>query len=163
MTIDHREFRRVLGAFPTGVTIVTARHDNSPAGFTANAFTSVSLDPPLVLICVGNQNATLRTIQSSQAFAVNVMPIEEEALARCFATNGPAKYERFCDASWHVEATGSPVLDNTLAWVDCRLSASYPGGDHQIIVGEVLALGMRPGTPLLFSAGAYLPMPSKRE
>ncbi len=159
MAIDQRDFRRVLGSFVTGVTVVTARHNNVPTGFTANAFASVSLDPPLVLVCVGLQNTTLATIQASGAFAVNVLAAPDEALARCFATNGPDKYQRFCDTPFHLEMTGSPVLDTARTWIDCRLHAIYPGGDHVIVLGEVVALGEHGGAPLLFAGGKYFPMP----
>jgi len=155
MSIDPLEFRRVLGYYATGVTIVTARQGETLAGFTANAFTSVSLDPPLVLVCIGLSNNTLDVIRSSGAFAINILTADQEELARCFAINGPEKYERFCSATHHREQTGSPILNGSLAWIDCRLFAIHPGGDHLILIGEVVALAAQPGTPLLFINGKY--------
>ena len=159
MTIDQREFRRVLGNFATGVTIITAAHEGTLTGFTANAIASISLDPPLVMVSIGTQNATLGIINASQTFCINILHAEQEALARCFATNGPSKYEHFCDAPSHHEVTGAPVLDDALGWIDCRLYGSHPAGDHIILLGEVVGLGAVAGNPLLFLRGQYTHLP----
>jgi flavin reductase (DIM6/NTAB) family NADH-FMN oxidoreductase RutF len=155
MPFDSIKFRRVLGQFATGVTIVTTQRDNRPTGFTANAFCSISLDPPLVLISVGNKNASSQAIKESGYFAINILTSKQQSLAQCFATNGPDKYERFCNVPYHTETTGAPIIDDVLAWVDCRLYAQYPGGDHTIFLGEVLALDSHPGEPLIFANGRY--------
>ncbi len=155
MTIDQLEFRQVMGNFATGVTIVTAAHAGKYAGFTANAFTSVSLDPPLVLVCIGNQNASLTVIETSQAFCVNILAADQEDLARIFAKNGPAKYEHLAQVQHHAASTGAPILAGTLAWLDCRLTQAYAGGDHLILMGEVVALGAAPGDPLLYLRAKY--------
>ncbi len=159
MTIDPQEFRHVLRHFATGVTIVTSRLGEQLVGFTANAFCSVSLDPPLVLICVGNTSSSLSTIEQSKAFAINILADDQEQLARRFATNGPVKYNYFAKVPHHAMKTGAPIFDEALAWLDCRIFAIYPGGDHVIIVGEVLALGARAGEPLLFVDGSYTALP----
>ncbi len=156
MTIDQQDFRRVLGHFATGVTIVTAEHGGALTGFTANAVASISLEPPLVMVSIGAHNATLEVIQASQAFCINIMRADQEDLARCFARNGPEKYQRFCDAPYHLGTTGAPVIDGTLGWIDCRLYATYSAGDHLILLGEVVALDATEGDPLLFWRGQYL-------
>jgi len=159
MTIDPREFRNVLGHFATGVTIVTTANEGKVAGFTANAFCSVSLDPPLVLVCITNTSSALALIEASRIFSVNILAADQEDLARCFAKSGPEKNERFCTPDHHTQTTGAPIFDHALAWVDCRLHAIYPGGDHIIAVGEVVALGMHESDPLLFVNGRYATLP----
>lgn len=167
MPIDTTHFRHVLSNFATGVTVVGARFTPSDTsakgpkaqtqlvGFTANAFCSVSLDPPLVLVCIGRQNMSHDTITQSGAFSINMLDASQEAVARGFAVSGPAKYDMFKRLAHHPGVTGSPILDDALGWIECKLVAAYPGGDHDIIVGEVLALADRPGTPLLYYQGKY--------
>ena len=141
MTIEKDFFREVMGQFTTGVTVVTARSQDGLAGLTVNSFTSVSLEPPLVLICVDLYSTALPFIRSSGSFAVNILTIEQENLSRCFATTSTERYEHFCHASFHVAYTGSPILDGTLAFIDSRIVAEYPGGDHVIFLGLVEAMG----------------------
>lgn len=159
MTIDPLDFRRALSRFTTGVTVVAVEHEGTISGFTANAFCSVSLDPPLILVCVGNHNATLAPLMASGRFSVNILTNDQIAIARCFASKNPEKIERFCGAPHHVESTGAPVLDDSLAWLDCQVYASYPGGDHQIVVGEVIALASGEASPLLYVNGHYDSLP----
>src|SRR2546426_10957540 len=141
MTIEKGFFRQVMGQFPTGVTVVTTCNKGTLSGLTVNAFCSVSLDPPLVLICVDLNSVTLPEIRESGTFVVNMLTDEQEYLSRCFATASAERYEHFCYASYHTAATGAPVLDDTLAWIDARVVAEYPGGDHMIFLGQVEALG----------------------
>ena len=141
MTIEKDFFRQVMGQFTTGVTVATTRSQEGLAGLTVNSFTSVSLDPPLVLICVDLYSTALPFIRASGNFAVNILTSEQEALSRCFATNSEERYEHFCHASYHIAATGSPILDGTLAFIDNRIVAEYPGGDHVIFLGQVVAMG----------------------
>lgn len=142
MTIDKLFFRQVLGHFATGVTVVTTKHEGTPAGLTVNAFCSVSLNPPLVLVCVDLNSSTLPVIRASQIFAVNMLTDEQEELSRCFATFSKERFDRFCDAPYHEAATGAPILDHSLAFVDTRVVAEYPGGDHIIFLGQVMAMGI---------------------
>lgn len=155
MTIDPAEFRRILGRHVTGITVVTSWRpaDGTPCGLTANAVASVSLDPPLVLACVERGADSHDCIRDAGAFAMNILAGDQERLARRFASWDVA--EKFAGVAWHAEATGAPVLDGVLAWVDCRLWASYPGGDHTIFVGEVVVGDARDGTPLLHYRGGY--------
>ncbi len=152
MTIDKDFFRQVMGRFATGVTVVTTRSDKGLSGLTVNSFCSVSLEPPLVLICVDLNSYTLSYIRESGIFAVNILTDQQEHLSRCFATSTPERYEHFCHASFHVAATGSPILDGALAFIDTRVVAEYPGGDHVIFVGQVEAMGA--GSQLAFAGEA---------
>ncbi len=141
MTIETDFFRQVMGQFATGVTVVTTRSKDGLAGLTVNSFTSVSLEPPLILICVDVNSTALPFIRVSGHFAVNILTSEQEHLSRCFATTSTERFEHFCHASFHIAATGSPILDRTLAFIDSRIVAEYPGGDHVIFLGSVEAMG----------------------
>jgi flavin reductase (DIM6/NTAB) family NADH-FMN oxidoreductase RutF len=153
--IDTFEFRRVMGHFPTGVTVVTTRHgDGVMCGLTVNAFCSVSLEPTLVLICVEIAADSHDCIQESGIFAVNVL--EEgngEALSRRFSTWG--HFDKFQSVPFREERTGSPILEQALAWLDCRLIRSMPAGDHTLFLGEVLDGDSREGRPLVYYRGGY--------
>jgi len=152
--VDAREFRDTLGRFPTGVTVVTAAGPHGPAGMTTNAFSSLSLDPPLVLVCFERGSRTLPVVRETGRFAVNVLRAGQQELARVFASKRvPA--EKFESVTHSVEH-GVPVLDDALAWLVCDLEALHPGGDHEIGIGAVTALGHDPGgKPLLFYGGIY--------
>jgi 3-hydroxy-9,10-secoandrosta-1,3,5(10)-triene-9,17-dione monooxygenase reductase component len=147
------DFRDVLGHFATGVTIITAIDDEGPAGVAANSFTSVSLDPPLVLFCVARTSTTWPRIERARKFAVNILGEHQEDLCRLFAQKGA---DRFAQTEWHVGVGGSPVLHDVLAYVDCEFWAEYDGGDHIIVVGRVLDLGItHDAGPLVFFRGRY--------
>lgn len=152
--MDSAEFRRILGHWASGVSIVTTRtRDGRACGLTANSVASLSLDPLLVLVCVEKNADTHDCIRSAGAFAINVLTSEGERMARRFAAWEIDR--KFDGLAYHEEQTGSPVLDEALAWVDCRLHAEYDGGDHTIFVGEVLAGDATDGTPLLYYRGGY--------
>lgn len=154
MKMDTAEYRRILGHWATGVAIVTTRTtDGTPIGLTANAVTSLSLDPPLVLVCVDHASDTHDHIRTAGAFGINVLMEDDEQLARRFAEGDGTG--RFDGVAWAERATGAPVLDDALAWVDCRVSREHPGGDHTIFVGEVIEGDARNGSPLLFYRGGY--------
>lgn len=155
MSFEAAEFRRILGHLATGVAVVSAADPQSgdPRGLTANAVASVSLDPPLVLACVERTADTHACIERAGAFAVSILGADDEALARRFADYPSDR--KFSGAAYRSEVTGAPVLDEALAWVDCRVWASYDGGDHTIFVGEVLAGDAGDGSPLLYFRGGY--------
>ena len=156
MSINPELFRKVLSWFTTGVTIVTTRDGDEIHGLTVNSFCSVSLAPPLVLVCVDKDAHSHDLIQKSGNFAVNILTAALESLARRFATNNLSAAERFAGIKHHIEITGAPILAESLGWLDCKLFAAYAGGDHTIFVGEVMALGERPGDePLLFYQSQY--------
>ena len=143
-----------MALLPTGVTIVTASGGDGPAGATANAVTSLSLDPPLMLACLERGSRTLAALAESERFAINVLRAEHAGLARSFA--GPYSHaERFAEVPW-TDRHGLPVLDEALLWVACELADRHDGGDHAILVGRVVALGADTGAdPLVFHRGAY--------
>jgi flavin reductase (DIM6/NTAB) family NADH-FMN oxidoreductase RutF len=156
---DELRFRQVMGNFTTGVVVVTSRtRDGRLCGLTANSVASVSLDPVLVLVCVDRQAASHACIVDGGAFALSILEGEGEALARRFAAKDRAA--RFDDVAYRTEVTGSPVLVGALAWLDCRIREVHKGGDHSIVVGEVVACDAREGDPLVFFRGAYRRMPA---
>jgi flavin reductase (DIM6/NTAB) family NADH-FMN oxidoreductase RutF len=145
-------FKAVLRRFPTGVTIVTTLVDERPKGFTANAFSSVSLEPPMVLVCVNRQARTHPLIAQSGKFCVNLLRLEQAELALRFAT--PSLGEPFAGLTYRAEATGAPVLDGTLGYLDCELAEEHSAGTHTIFLGGVVACGSQDGAPLgYFNAG----------
>jgi len=141
MAIEKGFFRQVMGQFATGVTVVTTCGQGKPAGITVNAFCSVSLDPPLVLVCIDLISHTLPFIRESGSFAVNILTNEQERLSHCFAGSTQERYEHFCHTDFHTAATGAPIIDDSLAFIDARVVAEYPGGDHVIFLGQVEAMG----------------------
>lgn len=147
------QYRQVLGHFPTGVVVVTGAGDAGPVGFSVNSFTAVSLDPPLVAFCAERRSGSWAIIQGSGAFCANVLAEDQEALSRVFAMRGPGKFQGI---GWSPAPSGSPLLDGVLAWVDCGVEAVHDGGDHEICVARVLALGVeRRDGPLVFYRGGY--------
>ncbi|HEX6925706.1 MAG TPA: flavin reductase family protein [Longimicrobiaceae bacterium] len=153
--IDDSEFRRVMGHFPTGVTVVTSLHqDGRPCGLTVNAFASLSLSPPLVLVCVELEADSFNCIDRSGIFAVNIL--EEgrgESLSRRFSTWGIE--DKFRGVAYRAEMTGAPILEAALAWVDCRVTQKVVAGDHAVFIGEVLDGDAREGSPLVYYRGGY--------
>lgn len=153
--MEPEEFRRVMGHFATGVTIVTTRDAGGrPCGLTANAFCSVSLDPALVLVCVERTADTHGCIEATGMFAVSVLGAARgETLSRRFSTMPPGL--KFEGVAHREERTGAPVLEAAIAWVDCRLWRATPAGDHTIFLGEVLAGDAGEGKPLVYYRGGY--------
>ena len=157
--IDGREFRRVLGHYPTGVTVVTAACPGGPEGMTIGSFASVSLDPPLVSFCPGHDSDSWARMHDVGSFCVNVLGAHQADVSSTFASKVD---DRFKGLSTRVEATGAPVIDGCVAWIDCRVHAVHTAGDHDIVVGEVVALGAADGAggesasgPLVFLKGSY--------
>jgi flavin reductase (DIM6/NTAB) family NADH-FMN oxidoreductase RutF len=161
MTVSAAEFRDAMGHFATGVTVVTSVDAaGAPVGTTANAVTSLSLDPPLVIVCFDLASVTLAAIRGHGAFAVNVLAAPQQHLSANFARRGLA-------AAWdgvrHRRGlTGSPRLDDVLAALECTVEHAIPGGDHEIIVGRVRQVEISPcGTaPLLYYRGSYAQLAS---
>jgi flavin reductase (DIM6/NTAB) family NADH-FMN oxidoreductase RutF len=152
-----KDFRATVGAFATGVTVVTTSGEEHGYGMTANAFSSVSLDPPLVLVCVIAHSEGSEHIRRNGCFAVNILRVEQEPLSRYFASRDrPRGRDAFSEVSHRIASSGSPVLDGAVAYLDCRLHTEHEAGDHDIFIGEVLELGVDPeGEPLLFHGGKY--------
>ncbi len=143
--------RAAMGAFLTGVTIVTARNERGePYGLTVNSFNSVSLNPPLVLWSLDLSNDKLDLFRNAGGFTVNIMRADQEELIWLFAR---AETDRFAKTDWHWGVSGQPVLCNTLLSLECREWAEYPGGDHTIFVGEVVNINASEGAPAAFFKG----------
>ncbi len=147
------EFRATLGRMATGITVITATVGDRDIGMTVSAFTSLSLSPPMVLVCI-DQAATLHDLLADEtAFGVNVLAAGQETLSRRFASGDPT--DRFAGVGYTRGALGAPLLDGTLAWLECRVAARHPGGDHTIVVGAVAEVGVREERPLLYYRSGY--------
>lgn len=152
--IDTSLFREAMSIFPTGVTVVTALGDDGGmTGFTASAFTSLSLDPPLVLICPARTSATYANILARRSFAIHFLSDEQEAVAYAFASKGPNKLPK---SGWHVSARGNPILYRYACLIECTLWTEYDGGDHAIIVGAVQSVQQADANALFYYRGSIL-------
>jgi len=159
MAIDARELRNIMGHFVTGVTVITTRDiDGKPFGLTANAFSSLSLEPPLVLICVDKKVDCYACFEGSQVFAVNFLSEEQEHLSRRFATKG---IEKFDGVPYKTGECGIPLLEGAMGYIECKLISGYDGGDHTIYVGEILDAMASGERPLLFFKGKYFRLPQE--
>jgi len=159
--IDCRELRRVLGAFPTGVTIATTvGKDGAPRGFTANSFTSVSLDPPLVLVCLAKAASSYATFLGAEGYAVNILAADQRAISSRFATAGEDKFE---GVAWRPGETGCPLIEGAAGWIDCVRHQAIDAGDHVVLIGRVVGFDGTPAAPLGYCRGAYLTFDLVRE
>jgi 3-hydroxy-9,10-secoandrosta-1,3,5(10)-triene-9,17-dione monooxygenase reductase component len=157
VTIDLQELRRVMGHFATGVTVVTTKDGaDAPFGLTANAFASLSLNPPLVLVCVDKAAQCYACFEGSKIFAINVLAEGQEEISRRFATKGAQKFNGI---PWHKSASGLALLDGAISYIECKVVSSYDGGDHTIYVGEVLRAASSGERPLIFFKGKYHRLP----
>jgi flavin reductase (DIM6/NTAB) family NADH-FMN oxidoreductase RutF len=152
MPIDEFRFRQALGHFASGVTVVTTAHEGHLYGMTVSSFASLSLKPPLVLICVETILGTHIAIAESGQFAVNILEKKQEHLSRRFATR---ENDKFIGVAWHSGRFGLPVLEGALAVIECQLRDTLPGGDHTIFVGEVMDAEISQGSPLLYYRRGY--------
>jgi flavin reductase (DIM6/NTAB) family NADH-FMN oxidoreductase RutF len=153
MPIEKNELRQVMGHFATGVTIITTLTKAAQLhGLTANAFTSVSLEPPLLLISVDKKAESWPAFEESRVFTVNILSDNQEGLSRKFAVSGGNKFE---GVAYRIGANGAPILDGTLAYIECTLYAAYDGGDHSIYLGEIQQAEIHEGKPLVFYRGGY--------
>ncbi len=156
MPIDPEAFRQVMSQFASGVTVVTTVLDGRHHGLTVSAFTSLSLSPPLVLACIDKRIQAHEFIETSGAFAVNILCADQVELGRRFAGLLPGVTDRFEGLEYATAVTGSPILRDSLGWVDCSLWRRYDGGDHSIFVGEVLQSSTSAGVPLLYHNREWL-------
>ena len=159
MKVDADAFRRVVGHFATGVTVVTTCDDGRHVGMTANSFTSVSLDPILVLVAVDVRARFHAAVLEARSFAVNVLAADQEDVSRWFATRGRPEDHEHLDRWPHRvgDAAGAAIFDGAIAALECTTYATYDGGDHTLLVGEVVAMAQpRPeADPLLYFKGVY--------
>jgi 3-hydroxy-9,10-secoandrosta-1,3,5(10)-triene-9,17-dione monooxygenase reductase component len=148
-----RHFRTVLGHFATGVAIVTARENGEAIGMTVQSFCSLSLDPPLILLCPAKSSTSWPKIEKAGRLCVNLLAEGQADLARQFAQSGSDKYQ---GVSWSpAPRTGSPILMEALGWIDCEIQDMYPGGDHVVVICRVLDLQALPGRPLVFFQSGF--------
>ncbi len=150
--VDETRFRDVLGYFATGVTVVTAIEDAGPVGFTCQAFTSLSLDPPMVALAAAKTSTSWPRIAEAGWFCVNILADDQDGLCRAFAVSGS---DKFRGVEWSPGTNGVPRLDGVIAYVDCELIAIHDAGDHELVTGKVVDLGTGPGKPLLFYRGEF--------
>ncbi len=150
---DTELFREVFGRFATGVAVVTSTGSSGPGGMTANALCSLSLKPPLALVCFDHEARTLPIVRESGRFAVNVLAAGQQELAGVFASKLPESEK--LEAVPHRLEHGLPIIDGTLAWAACELRELIAGGDHTIGIGEVIGMGLGEGEPLLWFEGRY--------
>ena len=150
-----RQFRDVLGLFCTGVTVVTSVSDDEPVGLTCQSFSSVSLNPPLVMFCPSKTSRAWPLMRQAGFFCVNILSAEQQEISNAMATKGA---EKFDGVDWRPSPTGAPVIDGVLGYVDCTIDTVHEAGDHYIVVGRVkeLAMGDAAGAdPILFYQGQY--------
>lgn len=152
MVIDEARFRQTMGHFASGVTVVTTAYQGSAYGLTVSSFASLSLEPPLVLVCVDKRANSHDVIVQAKGFVVNMLADTQEHLSRQFAVSTG---DRFAGVAWHASTLGFPMLEGALATIDCRLHDSLPGGDHTIFIGEVAETQIHEGKPLLYYRGGY--------
>lgn len=152
VVFDDSRFREVLGHFATGVTIVTAMEDGSPVGFTCQSFTALSLSPPLVALAPAKSSTSWPRIARAGMFCVNILGSHQEAVCRAFAVSGG---DKFAGVDWYPGSNGAPVIDRSLAVVECELETIHDAGDHELVTGRVQEMHLGRGSPLLFYRGGY--------
>jgi flavin reductase (DIM6/NTAB) family NADH-FMN oxidoreductase RutF len=158
MAIEAQELRRVMGHFATGVTVITTKDkDGAPQGLTANAFMSLSLNPPLVIISVDKNATCYACFQVGNGYTVNFLAEDQEEISKRFATKG---VDKFVDMKWQAGSNGAAVIDGALGSVECKITQCYDGGDHTIVVGEILNVAATGDRPLLFFKGKYQRLPA---
>lgn len=150
MAVETQTFKNTLARWASGVTVVTTVRDGQWKGTTVSSFTSVSLEPPLVLICIANKLFTHELLTETGVFAVNILNEHQAEFGKLFAGMLPQIENRFEQGSWETAVTGSPILTDASGWVDCKIVSTYQAGDHTIFVGEVLAGGSSDAHPLVY-------------
>ncbi len=159
MHVDSEALRTTLRLWSCGVTVVTTADSQQRMGMTASSFTSISLEPPLILVCMHKQAGTTKLIEQTGVFAVSILGAHQENLSAQFAgfTQLPEGQDRFYNVETASAKTGSPILTDAIAWLDCKVFGMHDGSTHQIFVGEVIATGRKddPVTPLVYHNRAY--------
>jgi 3-hydroxy-9,10-secoandrosta-1,3,5(10)-triene-9,17-dione monooxygenase reductase component len=153
---DPQRLRKVLGHFPTGVAVVTGNTDDGPLGMAINSFTSLSLEPPMVLFCPAVASKTWPVLRSDGELAINILSADQEQVSRAFA--GAAEH-RFSEVEWTVANNGAPLLADAIAWLECDIAAEFLAGDHTIVIAHVQRIGVNEdiSSPLVFFRSAYHP------
>ena len=154
MTVSRNKFKKTLGSFATGVTIVTTCLNNKHHGLTVNAFSSLSMDPPLVLICIDKKTESNRILKQSKIFAINILNKKQKNLSKIFSD--PNNKNRFYGVKTTTKITGSPIIVNSLGYIDCTVVKIIPAGDHNIFIGKIITLNSKNLDPLIYHRGNYL-------
>ena len=156
MNLSASDFRKAMGCFATGVTVITVDQEGEVHGMTANAFTAVSLDPVLVLVCVDHRARTHAHLHARKRFGVNVLSSAQQAISEYYARSSEAhQHAESAGARFDRTAHGTPVLQGALAYLECRLHSTQPAGDHTIFITEVEEVEVREGEPLLYFRSRY--------
>lgn len=154
--VDPEEFKAALGTWPAGVTIVTTRHDGAVYGLTVSSFSSLSFDPLLVMVCINNTNHFIDLAERSKTFAVSILAVGQEDLSNHFASSGRDPMTSYAEHGTIEMVTGCPLFAGAAAHLDCEVRAMVPGGDHTIVVGEVVAAASNPEIePLVYYRRKY--------
>jgi flavin reductase (DIM6/NTAB) family NADH-FMN oxidoreductase RutF len=160
MAVASEELRQAMRQWATGVTVVTSVYQNTRHGMTVNSFTSVSLDPPLILVSLERQTRTHRLVDQAGIFGVTILNKHQQEISDCFAGRLPEREDRFCNVETYTLATGAPFIKGGLAGLDCRVVSRYEAGTHTLFIGEVVALhipslSVDSNEPLLYYNRAY--------
>src|SRR6202453_4236426 len=149
---DQARFREVLGHFATGITIVTAADAGEPVGFSCQAFSALSLNPPMVILAPAKSSTSWPRIARAGAFCVNILGEHQEAVCRAFAVSGGDKFD---GVKWNPGTNGAPVIKGSLAILECTLGAIFEGGDHELVTGHVVDMEIGKGSPLIFYRSGF--------
>jgi flavin reductase (DIM6/NTAB) family NADH-FMN oxidoreductase RutF len=153
VSFDAEKFKEAMGRFTTGLTIVAGMEGDEPVGFTCQSFVSLSIEPPFVAVAPARTSTSWPRIARSGSFCVNVLGDHQEEICRGFAVSGGKKFE---GVPWRASgSSGSPVIEGCIAWIDCEVELVHDAGDHELILGRVLDLGIADGAPLLFFRSRY--------
>jgi flavin reductase (DIM6/NTAB) family NADH-FMN oxidoreductase RutF len=150
--LDGRELRRTMGRFATGVAVITTQHNGQRHGMTVNSLTSVSLDPPLLLVCFSRGSRTARAVSEAARFGVNVLSARQEAISNHFARRGE---DHFADVPLDEGPLGVPLISNAIAHIVCTVASETDAGDHVVVLGNIVDIRHREGLPLCFFSGTY--------
>lgn len=155
MAVNEQEFKSALKLWASGVTVVTSKTEqHGLKGMTATSFSSVSLEPPLILVCINQSADTGEVMLEGKHFAVNILNADQQEVSNQFA-GGSSQEERFANVAWHEGVLGSPILDDALASIECRVVQQVSAGSHWIVIGEVEKVACRDGDPLLYYNSGY--------
>ena len=154
MAVERDDFKRVLRCWASGVTVVTAKAGDTVHGMTVSAFSSVSVDPPLVLVCANRQSTTHSVIEAGGIFTVNILAADQADVSQVFASSD-MEHERFKKVKWSETASGAPTIDGALAALECSVVSGHTEGSHTIYIGRVEAVQARDAEPLLYYGGTY--------
>lgn len=152
MPLDDTTFRQTMGSFVSGVTVVTTVHDDTRYGMTVSSFASLSLQPQLLLVCLTSTLPTYLAITQSRHFGVSILAAHQTHISQQFASRA---LDKFANVPWHTGDNGMPLISDACATIECAVSAIHPGGDHSIVVGEILTAHITTNPPLVYARGAY--------